>query len=195
VEDTTQLEPWEQQPGEPNLWYARYERYRLAGPRRSLLALFNSERREHGAKKARSIPQSWAQKAKQWRWRERAEAWDTFEFQQARVEHAEQFKEMNLRHIQEAKALQSLGVQYLKSLQPDTLSSVQALRFCIEAAKLERTAMGEPEIIVEQRLTGGDGAAVAFTLEDALQADLELEKWHHDQMQQQRCATLSQRDS
>src|SRR5262245_53691665 len=32
----TPSEPWEQQPEEPNRWYARFERYRLAGPSRSL---------------------------------------------------------------------------------------------------------------------------------------------------------------
>ena len=185
-------EPWEQQPGEPNLWYARFERYRLTGPRRSLLALLNGERQANGARKARSVPESWALRAKQWRWRERAEAWDAFERQQARASHAEQVKEMNLRHIQEAKAFQSVGIQHLKSVQPEELTSAEALRFCMEAAKLERTAMGEPETIAEQRLTGEDGGAVVFTLEDAVEADQELERWQHDQMQRSGGEALSE---
>ena len=48
-EVTAPAEPWEQQPGEPNLWYARFERYRLAGPSRSLLSNLNAERQQRGA--------------------------------------------------------------------------------------------------------------------------------------------------
>jgi hypothetical protein len=173
-------EPWEQQPGEANRWYARFERYRLAGPTRSLLGILNLERQQRGAKKAKSLPQAWAHNAKHWRWRERAEAWDDQERQQARAAHAAEVKEMNHRHMQEARALQSKAVQRLKALEPEQLSATEVLRFCIESAKLERTALGEPETIGEQRLTGTGGGAVAFTLEDAVRADQELEAWEHE---------------
>ena len=72
---------------------------------------------------------------------------------------------MNRRHIQEAKALQSKAIQRLKSLDADQLSPSDSFRFCTEATKLERTALGEPETIEEQRLTGTGGGTVHFSLE------------------------------
>ena len=91
----TPSEPWEQQPGEPNRWYARFERYRLAGPSRSLLGAVNAERQQRGACQSKSIPQAWAKNARQWRWRERAEAWDEHERLQARAARAHLIEEMN----------------------------------------------------------------------------------------------------
>ncbi len=78
-------EPWEQQPGEPNRWYARFERFRLAGPSRSLLGAVKAEREQVGKRSTRSVPQAWAKAAQQWRWRERAEAWDAHERYQVRA--------------------------------------------------------------------------------------------------------------
>ena len=173
-------EPWQRLPGERNLWFARFERYRLAGPKRSLLGVVNAERARRDAKPGRSAPQAWAKAAKQWRWQQRAEAWDEQQRLLARAAHADAVREMNERQIQEAKALQSLAIQRLKSCNPEKLSTSDVLRYLIEAAKLERTALGEPQSIAEQRLTGPGGGAVAFTLEDALEAQQELEKWHHE---------------
>ena len=187
-------EPWEQQPGEPNRWYARFERYRLAGPSRSLLAAVNAARQERGVRPGRSVPQAWAKAAKQWRWRERAEAWDAHERLQARAAHAQQVEEMNRRHVQEARGLQSTAIGRLKSLNLEQLSPADVLRFLIAAARLERTALGEPETIEEQRLTGPGGGAVAFTLEDAVRADQELQEWNHDRLHPPGSSPLPQGD-
>src|SRR5262249_4187322 len=100
--------PWDQQPGEPNRWYSRFEQFRLAGPNRSLLGTLNAERAQRGKKKGRSTPHAWAGNAS--RWRERALAWDEHERRQARVAHAQEIEEMNRRHAQEAKVLQSKGL-------------------------------------------------------------------------------------
>jgi hypothetical protein len=177
---TDALCPWERQHGEPNRWYDRFERYRLAGPGRSLLGTVNAERTERGRARTRSVPQAWAKNAKQWQWRERAEAWDEHQRGQARAAHHQEVEEMNHRHIQEAKALQSKAFQKLKSLDLAQLSPADVLRYFVEAARLERTAHGEPESIDEQRLTGPEGGAVVFTIEDSLQACKELEQWHHE---------------
>jgi hypothetical protein len=188
-------EPWERQPGEPNRWFARFERYRLAGPSRSLLGCVNAERQSRGAAKSRSIPQAWAKNARRWHWHDRAEAWDACQRQQARLAHAEAVEEMNRRHLQEAKALQSIAVQRLKSLNLALLSPADVLRFCLESAKLERTALGEPQTIEEQRLTGPSGGPVAFTLEDAVRADQELEDSNYVRLQQSGSTTLPEGDS
>ena len=188
------LEPWEQRLGEPNRWYSRFETFRLAGPNRSLLGVVNAERQQRGANKAKSIPQAWAKNAKQWNWRERAEAWDQHERQVARAAHAKAIEDMNRRHLQEARAFQHLAAQRLKGMNLEKLSPADALRFCVEAAKLERLALGVPETIEEQRLTGATGGTVVFTVEDAVRADQELKEWNHDRIQQQRGGTLPEGD-
>jgi hypothetical protein len=178
-----QPESYKQQSREPNLWFARFERYRLAGPCRSLLGILNAERQQRGARPGKSLPEAWAKNAKRWQWRERAEAWDELERGRAREAHAQEVEEMNRRHVQEAKALQSKAIQRLKSLDLEHLSTADVLRYLIEAAKLERTALGQPESIAEQRLTGQSGGAVVFTVEDAVTASTELEQWQHDHLQ------------
>jgi hypothetical protein len=189
-----QPEPWERQPGEPNRWFARFERYRLAGPSRSLVGTVNAEQAEKGNKRQTKVPGAWSRAAASWRWRQRAEAWDEQERQKARAAHAKNVEEMNHRHIQEAQALQNKAIQRLKSLELDDLSAADVVRYLVEATKLERTARGEPESIEERRLTGRGGGAVTFSLEDAVRADKELETWHHDRVQPAGGGTLPEGD-
>ena len=188
-------EPWEQQPGESNRWYARFERFRLAGPSRSLLGAVNTARQESGKRSTRSVSQAWAKAARQWRWRERAEAWDAHVRRQARADHARQIEEMNQRQVQEARGLQCAAIGRLKSLNLEQLSPAEVRRFFVAAAKLERTALGEPQTIEEQRHTGAGGGAVIFSLEDAVRADLELEEWNHDRLQSSTSGPLPEGDS
>jgi hypothetical protein len=189
-----QTEAWERQAGEPNRWFARFERYRLAGPSRSLLGTVHAELAEKGDKRQTKVPGAWSRAAADWRWRQRAEAWDEQQRQLARAGHAQAVADMNQRHIQEAQALQSKAIQRLKALALDDLSATEVLRYLVEASKLERTARGEPESIAERRLTGKGGGAIAFSLEDAVLADKELETWKHDRVQPAGGGTLPQGD-
>jgi hypothetical protein len=182
-ETAPQPEPWDRQPGEPNRWFARFERYRLAGPCRTLQGAIGSEKARKGKKKQTAIPGAWSRAAAQWRWKQRAEAWDEHERQKAREAHAQAIEEMNQRHIQEAQALQSKAIQRLKSLELADVSASDVVRYLVEATKLERTARGEPESIEERRLTGKGGGAVKFSMEDAVSADKELETWQNDRVQ------------
>jgi hypothetical protein len=70
------MRDWARQPNEPPLWFERFERYRLAGPARSLLKLYNEEREKAGKSWIKSAPASWAEAAKTWQWEARAAAWD-----------------------------------------------------------------------------------------------------------------------
>ena len=173
-------EPWDRQPGEPTRWFDRFERFRLAGPGRSLLGTVNAEQVDKGGHKRTKVSGAWDQAAIRWNWRKRAEAWDDHQREKARETHAQEIEEMNRRHIEEAKALQSKAIQRLKSLDVGELSSTDVLRYFVEASKLERSARGEPETVEERRLTGKGGGAVNISLEDVLAADQELEDWHND---------------
>ena len=187
-------EPWDRQPGEPNLWYSRFERYRLAGPSRSIRGLLNSEKGTKSNKRRRCIPGAWSRASTRWNWKDRAEAWDEHERQKAREAHARDIAEMNQRHIQEAKALQAKAVERLKSLELKDISAGDLARFVVEATKLERTARGEPESIEERRLTGKGGGPIGFSLEETVAADRELEDWQNDRVQPTGDAALPEGD-
>jgi hypothetical protein len=174
---------WEPLPGEPARWYGRFERFRLAGPARSLLATFNAEHAERRGTKRRCVPGAWVQAARRWRWRERAEAWDDHQRRQARAAHAANIQEMNERHAREARGLQAKALERLRALRPEELQPAHVLRYLAEAAKLERTALGEPEEVRPPEPAAapdGDAGPLHFTLEDALAAARELEEAEHD---------------
>jgi hypothetical protein len=122
-----------------------FERYRLAGPSRSLLHTVNAERAEKGKKRKTKVPGAWNQAFARWRWRQRAEAWDEQERHQARLAHAQAREEMNRRHVQVGQAMQNKGLLALKSREPGELSPTHALRYLVEGTKLERSARGAPE--------------------------------------------------
>lgn len=56
------------------LWTSRYERYRLLGSRRSVLAVYNSEREKAGQGAAKSVPRGWDRYTAEWP--SRAALWD-----------------------------------------------------------------------------------------------------------------------
>lgn len=62
--------PWDQQPGENDLWYARFLRFAALGPSRSVSLVAK------GRRNAYPIPAHWPIQAKQYSWRERATALD-----------------------------------------------------------------------------------------------------------------------
>lgn len=69
--------PWEQRPEESAKWFARFERYRLMEPPRSITIVFQQEEvtknRENPRKK---LGGDWYEAAHQFEWEKRAAAWD-----------------------------------------------------------------------------------------------------------------------
>jgi hypothetical protein len=177
--------PWERLPGEPARWYTRFERYRLAGPSRSLLATCHAEKAATAARRPRCVPGAWAKAAQRWRWKERAEAWDAQEHQRARQAQADKIRAMNERHAHEARGLQAKALERLRALRPEELKAADVARFLIEATKLERLALGEPDTVQRQELTGKGGGPLQFSLEDAVAAARELEEAEGDSLQRE----------
>lgn len=61
---------WDQQPGENDLWYARFARFVALGPTRSVSLVAK------GRRNAYPVPAHWPIQSKQMNWRERATAFD-----------------------------------------------------------------------------------------------------------------------
>jgi hypothetical protein len=68
--------PWDQLPDEPDMWFDRFDRFRLMGSSRSLNAIYNEERAKVGDPPLSSVPPSYREYAQKFRWRERATAYD-----------------------------------------------------------------------------------------------------------------------
>ena len=151
----TSAAPWERQPGESPKAYRAFCIYRDMPPEfRSLRAV--ADRYYGGAgggtvTKRLRVPGQIQKWSIQWRWVERARAWDDEQDRIAREEHRRAIREMRERHAREAVALQQKALERLRSLNPDDLSPRDLLSFIVEAAKLERISRGEPETIQEQR--------------------------------------------
>ena len=82
---------WDRMPGEPTMWFNRFERFRLLGPDRSILGAYAEYRAEKDERSGRtrprptSAPAPWERNAEEWFWRERATAWDDAEVVRARL--------------------------------------------------------------------------------------------------------------
>lgn len=75
--DCDERKPWEQQPGEPDKWYARFLRFRDQGSGRTKATAFRADQAETGGnRRAKKLPGSWDVMSKRWEWDARALAWD-----------------------------------------------------------------------------------------------------------------------
>lgn len=132
---------WAKQPKEPQIWYNRFHRFMLTGPRRSLLRAYNSESEESSGKQRNSTPSSWDNAAKKWQWRDRAAAWDAF--QQQREEQEWQIRRSEQRELewQISQQLCKKAEQMLSRSLDDCKWSFRDAATCLEvASKLARLA-------------------------------------------------------
>src|SRR5262249_13079902 len=130
-------------PDEPGMWYARFEAFRMLGPRRSILAVYNSEREKDGESAALSVPGAWNDAAKTWRWRDRAATWDAEQTRLARVAEADELAERRRAWIKQARSLQDKAVERLETMGADELSFKDVLAALGEGMKLELLARGQ----------------------------------------------------
>jgi len=169
--------PWDRQPGEPSRWHARLERYRLAGPGRSMLGLYQRERERKGAKgsdqkKPRSVPESWSKVAKAWRWQDRCAAFDCHLQQIAREESDKKFIEEIQRHranaVAVARALIGIDVDGLKliaerlsklkseEIKPETIPSFLRALAAVGDSALNAECLGLGALEVWKSIRGSD---------------------------------------
>ncbi len=86
--ENPEIKPWERMDGEPLFWHNRYKRFQGLGPKRTVLAAVEQERKQSKApkstqngekpkpKKSLSVPGSWKAASIRWCWVERAAAFD-----------------------------------------------------------------------------------------------------------------------
>ncbi|MGE0821738.1 MAG: hypothetical protein AB7G75_10955 [Candidatus Binatia bacterium] len=85
---------WDRQVGESSRWFERFWRYLQAGPGRSALAIYNTERARIGANRharpARTLPHSWAKAKVRFTWEYRATSYDDYVRKQEDLQRQEE---------------------------------------------------------------------------------------------------------
>jgi len=150
---------WDRQPGEPMLWYNRFEIYRLMGPDRSLLGaykLYLHEKARKDAKKSpKTTPRPWNRNAEAWRWQARAEAWDIEVLRERAEQEEKEREEARRRRIEIARGLQGSGASVIrKGLSRDEIEAMApeqarehlriANRMVMDGMSAERLELGLP---------------------------------------------------
>lgn len=78
-EELQERDPWDRMDGEPLYWYSLFNQFRLMGPSRKLRTFYRKKRAESGMSDLKpewGTPTNWVHYARDWKWKERAEAWD-----------------------------------------------------------------------------------------------------------------------
>jgi hypothetical protein len=182
---------WEQQPRESSRAYGAFCAYRDLGPRRSLRAAATAFYGRTSSALERQLD-NWS---RAFSWVERAGAWDRHLDAETRQALEEARREMVERHLREARTMQGKALQRLQALTPEELGPADLLRYIVEAVKLERLALGEPDTVQRHELTGRGGSPLHFSLEEAVAAARELEEAEHGSMQRDRGETVQDRGS
>lgn len=80
---TDEIHPWDQQDGEPNRWFQRFNVFRLQGPGRSIESVWRNEARRGKGKRPSA---TWYERVKEFNWFARADMWDKYMVDQADAE-------------------------------------------------------------------------------------------------------------
>lgn len=149
---------WDQQPKEPDKWYARFHQFCMAGPQRSMLMIYNAEREKKGQKPASTVTEYWRKYSRQFDWHTRALAWDEHK-------RREKLKAIE-RDGERAAELRRISIQALQSMMGRIITSekdrqkwdpkdfkdlVQAAATIFKESRLE---FGDPTEIEQIRITG-----------------------------------------
>jgi hypothetical protein len=136
--------------GEPAIWHRRFSMHYLLVPaeKRSVDAAYAQARGEqHGsapvAKASRRAPGSWHNAAVQWRWRQRASAWDSHEIRSARTARIRAVKKTQEKHAMIAAFLISRVIGRLQEIGFGQVSDA------IKLASTARDLIGLERLIYE----------------------------------------------
>ena len=138
---------WERKPGEPMLWFGRFDKYyRPMGTERSVLGAYNTwrqekaRRRKTGIKLAKSPSATWTANSAKWEWKKRAEAWDAYE-RELRLAQEEQERQQAREErkalIQKAKGKLETAIKALDPGKPSFSDVVSLARMVFQEERAE----------------------------------------------------------
>ena len=139
------LNPWERQRGESAKAFEAFRHYRDAGAQRT----GGQAARDVGKK--RPTIDTWM---REYRWVERAEAWDREIDRVKCASELNAIREMSVRHANIAVMMQNKIVKRLMAMTEadiKKLTSSETRQWVMDMVKLERLARGEPDTITDNK--------------------------------------------
>ena len=133
---------WDQQPDEPARLYARFDAYRLAGPTRSIRAIYQVQNATKG-----HAPGCWYSDALAWNWKARAEAWDAFERERLRQQRAVDLDRQYATDASLAERAVALLDQMLDHVRPEFVTITELCRFAEFWIELRRSSLQTPALL------------------------------------------------
>lgn len=178
---------WERLQGESNLWYSRFEVYRLLGPGRSIEAAFrvcatppDEEERVAKVREGPRASRHWRNAAEKYEWQVRAEAWDGAERNRLRAQEEDRRFAARQRRLDTIERLQVDATAAIEAANLPQLNALAAremlgsLRMLLsDMMRAERLEYGEATEIVEEQGPG-------WTSDDMAGALAEIEEWKKD---------------
>lgn len=147
-------DPWERQPGESQKQYARFGFYRDLGRLRTLAQVHRLLVETGDSIKSDTLRQT----AYEFRWKDRAEAWDIAQDAAAQEKLIKARLEMVDRHQKIAKGLLAKALEALRIIPVAEMTSADVVRYIKLATDIERIAIGEPQRTIS--VTGPTGGPV-----------------------------------
>jgi hypothetical protein len=151
--EPTDAYPWDRQPGEPPEWYARFERYRLLGTKRSVEQVYAGEPPTAKRGKAKRPNPRWYAVAGEWAWRERACAWDVFRVNEDAARQTERRRET----VDAALGVLRAKLPDLEQQRFSARTWFEALRIVVDLQRGEYGATPPQKV----ELTGAYGGPIA----------------------------------
>lgn len=157
------MESWQRWDNEPEKAWRVFTIYRGMGPRRSIR---KAAQEYYGGGESTVKARSLERLSSKWQWVERCRAFDDYEDHQKLLARREAIEKMEERHASIAVQAQVKALERLNTIDPNNLSSMDVLRYLVEAIKLERLARGVTTSRDEIPGTNGNPMQLAPTVED-----------------------------
>lgn len=166
-------ELWDRRPGEPMLWFARFEVYRELGPGRTIEDVWRISTAQQSTPPKRPHNR-WYDVAREWDWQTRAEAWDEMQIAEQRAMAVAEAQERRQREAAERERAR----QNRRSLLNGFLGKLsESLLNFPEGAKLDELTKATQMVVQELRAEYNDLPVqkIGFMNEEDLDAAIEQE--------------------
>jgi hypothetical protein len=181
--ESTEAKPWDQQAGESSFWFNRFTQYRLLGPRRSIDSAHRASKPVEGLT-GQTAGSHWFKAAKEWNWKERAEAWDQAEREEFVASEAARRLDARRRRLEIIEEVQEHAYKAIVAAELDRLDKYtarellgQTRMLLADSLKAQRLEYGESTEIMQQGLL--------FSADDLAAAEAELEAWANEKLEKQ----------
>lgn len=175
------MEPWDQQPGEPALWYARFEEYRQIGPHRTHRTAYRRCAQREGLV-GKSPDKGWYAQARRWQWAERAAAWDEAQRERLRREDGERRFDARELRLAMIRDLMDMVFAVMKIADLPAMDTDEARRLLPTLRGLFRDLISAERLELGLPVAQGDeGGPPLLNADDLVTAQRQLAAWQAGQ--------------